>query len=163
MQRKAKSVISMLLIVAFCAANQLLADDPPTEVVFVCERGVTRSLMAASYFNQIAAERRLQFRAIPRASKDNNGEPSTVVIETLRADGIDVGTFHPTLVTSKDVSSANRVITLSTTLNTNIMTDNKSIEQWNDLPPLGDLNVFGVALKQKVGHLIDELTSTDAK
>jgi hypothetical protein len=44
------------------------AQTHDSQVLFVCEHGNVKSLMAVSYFNQLAQERRLPFRAVSRGT-----------------------------------------------------------------------------------------------
>ena len=58
-------------------------------VVFVCEHGAAKSVVATAYFNKLAAERGLPFRATFRgtAPQDNL---SVRAVEGLKADGVTV-------------------------------------------------------------------------
>lgn len=81
-------------------------------VVFVCEHGSAKSVIAASYFNRLATEKGLQYRAIARGTKpDERIDPK--VVSKLAADGLDVSTWKPVKISEKDVHGAKRVITLS--------------------------------------------------
>ena len=80
----------------------------------VCEHGNVKSLMAASYFNELATARHLPFRAISRGRRPT---PTTVpppIIDGLKSDGFDVAGFHPTAISAADIASANRVILINT-------------------------------------------------
>ena len=55
-------LITTLALICGIAA----ADAAATKVVFVCEHGNVKSLMAASCFNQLAEQRGLPFRAVSR-------------------------------------------------------------------------------------------------
>ena len=41
----------------------------PDEVVFVCEHGAAKSVVAAQYFNKLAGERGLAVRAVARGAE----------------------------------------------------------------------------------------------
>jgi protein-tyrosine-phosphatase len=58
------------LIVALAIQTMLTPQRPP-EIVFVCEHGAAKSVIAAAWFNRLATERGLLERAIYRgASRD---------------------------------------------------------------------------------------------
>ena len=61
-----------------------MAPDPI--VVFVCEHGAAKSVIAAAYFNKLAGETGLRVRAIARGT---NPDPqlSPITIAGLHADG----------------------------------------------------------------------------
>src|ERR1700694_3433304 len=71
-------------------------------VVFVCEHGSAKSVIAAAYFNRLASEKGIPYRAISRATKpDDNIDPK--VKSKLAADGLDVSSWKPVKVSDKDV------------------------------------------------------------
>ena len=63
-------------------------------VIFVCAHGWAKSLIAASLFNRLAAERRLAIRADSRGTEPDSVVPPHVR-DGLRADGVDIGTVTP--------------------------------------------------------------------
>src|SRR5215467_9813815 len=69
----------------------------PETVVFVCEHGSAKSVIAAAHFNRLAAEKGLPYRAIARGTK-----PDDVVAPAVKAglasDGLDVSNWKPALV-----------------------------------------------------------------
>ena len=73
------------------ACVAIRADEPTPQVLFVCEHGNVKSLMAASYFNQLAAKRGLRLRAISRGSAPDSTTVPPPIIAGLRTDGVDVG------------------------------------------------------------------------
>ena len=74
-------------------------------VVFVCEHGSAKSLVAASLFERMARERGVEARAISRGTAPDASVPPAVV-EALRADGFDVAAFRPQALTGADVAAA---------------------------------------------------------
>ena len=56
-------------------------------VVFVCEHGAAKSLVATTYFNKIAAERGLQARAVYRGVSPQD-DLSANALKGLREDGL---------------------------------------------------------------------------
>jgi hypothetical protein len=68
--------------------------DEPAPVLFVCEHGNVKSLIAATLFDQVARERGLSFRAVSRGVRPESGVPPAIT-EALRRDGVDVAGFSP--------------------------------------------------------------------
>jgi hypothetical protein len=66
----ARGLLIALVVAAWLSAfsSTTLASPPTHQVVFVCEHGNVKSLMAASYFNTMAQARGLPFRAVSRGS-----------------------------------------------------------------------------------------------
>jgi hypothetical protein len=54
--------ISTFALTLGCSVSKSYAQTHDSQVLFVCEHGNVKSLMAVSYFNQLAHERRLPFR-----------------------------------------------------------------------------------------------------
>src|SRR5215468_10992232 len=61
----------MKLLLFLCVALVACKSDPArsvTDVVFICEHGAAKSVIASEYFNKLAAERGLAVRAIARGA-----------------------------------------------------------------------------------------------
>src|SRR3954452_3761317 len=89
---------------------------PARQVVSVCEHGKVKSLMAATYFNELAASRGLPFRAVSRGLAPDSDSVPEFVKAPLTAEGFDVTTFRPQRLTDADIAAAARVIAISTAL-----------------------------------------------
>src|SRR4029450_12083860 len=107
-------VSTMVLIAALEQASAAVT----ASVVFVCEHGAAKSVVATAYFNKLAAERGLPFRAafrgagaagrrLPfratvrgRARQDNL---SVRAVEGLKADGVAIPSGKPTAIGDADV------------------------------------------------------------
>jgi protein-tyrosine-phosphatase len=79
-------------------------------IVFVCEHGAAKSIVAAAHFNKLAGERGLNFRAIARGTSPDK-EVAPKVVEWLRADGLVAGESAPKKISAEDLAGAVRVIT----------------------------------------------------
>jgi arsenate reductase len=144
--------MSAFLLTLGCSVSKSHAPTHDSQVLFVCEHGNVKSLMAASYFNQMARERRLPFRAVSRGSAPDSTTVPPAIIQGLRGDGFDVSSFHPSAVMATDVSASQLVITIGTTLPTDAQTiAQPKIEQWNDVPPASA--DYGAARDSLQGHI----------
>jgi chromate transporter len=75
----------------------------PARVVFVCEHGSVKSLIAMDYFNRSARKRGLKYRAVARGTAPEATVPGPVR-EGLRGDGFVVSGFVPRLFNASDVA-----------------------------------------------------------
>jgi len=137
------------------------AQNRDAQVLFVCEHGNVKSLMAASYFNKLAQEHQLPFHAISRGNAPNSTTVPPAIIQWLRGDGFDVSSFHPSAVKASDVSASQRVIIIGTTLpvNSHVVAEAK-IERWDDVPPASDdYDAARDSLKRHIKKLVEELAT----
>src|SRR3569623_1908838 len=64
------------------------APRPPAgDVIFVCEHGAAKSVIASEYFNKLAAERGLAVRSVARGA-DPQAALSVSAVKGLQADGL---------------------------------------------------------------------------
>ncbi len=132
-----------------------MAEAPPT-ILFICEHGAAKSVIAAAYFDKLAKERGLQYRAVFRGT---NPEPTlaAAAVKGLKDDGIDTRGWKPQLVTKKDLDAASAVVTLGCALPDKEAAAGKLME-WNDTPSVGQNYPAARAyLVKQVQSLIDEL------
>jgi arsenate reductase (thioredoxin) len=151
---------SLLLLTASfvqgCHSNPTHAVEP-SPVLMVCEHGSVKSVMAASLFNQGAAERHLPFRAIARGVNPDSAVPAPIAA-ALGQEGVDVKDFIPVRVSGADVSGAARVVAIGVAP-TVLSPDAKiTIDTWNDVPAASEnYGAARASLKQHVDALLTEL------
>ncbi len=97
-----------ILVVAACLAVSAQSRAPRT-VVFVCEHGAARSVIAAAYFNKLAAERHLDFHAVARGATPQP-DLSVATVEGLDKDGIAFPADKPRALIEADVRGAVRIV-----------------------------------------------------
>jgi hypothetical protein len=84
--------------------------DPGT-VLFICEHGSAKSVVAAAHFNRLAAERGLGVRAVSRGTApDPENHPAAVA--GLGAEGL-APQATPVALAARDLAAAARVIAFS--------------------------------------------------
>ncbi len=153
--------ISALVLTLGCSVSRKFSQSNVAQVLFVCEHGNVKSLMAASYFNQLAQKRQLPLRAVSRGSAPDSTTVPLAIVQGLRGDGFDVSSFHPSAVSASDVSASQRVITIGTALPKDSQSSNPSkIEQWNDVPPASvDYSAARDSLNGHVRKLVEQLAN----
>jgi protein-tyrosine-phosphatase len=127
-------------------------------VLFVCQHGNVKSLMAASYFNRLAAERGLPYRASARGSAVEAPEVPTGIAAKLKAEGFDVSTFRAEPVSRADVTHAERVVLIETSLPDVAAAASSKVERWDDVPAASvDYPAASQALQARIERLLDQL------
>jgi len=118
---------------AACSAPRAAS---PGEVVFVCEHGAAKSVVASQYFNKLAGERGLAVRAIARAAEPQ-AELSVSAVNGLNQDGLPPDPGPPRPLTASDVRRSARVIAFDCAQPA--MTALRRMDAcWDDVPATGD-------------------------
>jgi protein-tyrosine-phosphatase len=153
------ALVIALSLAAACGGPMTRPESPTSQILFVCEHGNVKSLMAVSYFNQLAQERGLPLRAISRGSAPDSDTVPAAIREALKGDGFDVSAFHPVAVSTFDISASHRVVLIGTTLPASVGASGVTPENWDDVPPASvDYPASRESLKAHVKQLIDQLT-----
>jgi protein-tyrosine-phosphatase len=143
-----------LVVFLVCACAK---PSGPAPVLLVCEHGSVKSLMAASMFNQAAAERGLPFRALSRGVTPDEQVPAKIA-EALGREGFDVQSFKPVRVSSDDLDNASRVVAISIDPSTFASGAKVPVEHWDDVPAASvDYAAAHAALQRHVEQLLEEL------
>src|SRR4030095_10956821 len=104
-------------------------------IIFVCEHGAAKSIIAATYFNKLASERNLAIRAIARGTSPDQ-ELSTKTMDGLRQDGLTPMESSPQKLTSSEVESAHQIISFCELPKE--YEEKAIIEQWDNIPPVSE-------------------------
>jgi arsenate reductase (thioredoxin) len=124
-------------------------------VLFLCPHNAAKSVMAAAYFNQLAQERGLPFRA-DSAGTEPSDSVSPVVTAMLSEDGIDASGHQPRHVTPDELQNAARAISIGCTAEELGMA--QGVEYWDDVPMVSQ-NPEGArqAIRSHIQQLVAEL------
>ena len=102
-------------------------------IIFICEHGAAKSVLAAAYFNKLARELNLDIRAIARGTNPD-AELSPTAVAGLQADGLTPAETIPLMLSLAEVESAQRIVAFC-----ELPEEYRSkalIEQWDDIPPV---------------------------
>ncbi|HEX6100804.1 MAG TPA: hypothetical protein VF432_31090 [Thermoanaerobaculia bacterium] len=127
------------------------------EILFLCQHGGAKSVVAASYFNRLAAERGLPFVATAAAAEDPYDAVPAPVAGHLQREGFDVRTFEPHRVAPGEIATAARVVTIGCDLPG---AEDAALrrERWDDVPPASeDLEGSAAAIRRHVEALAEDL------
>ena len=126
----------------------------------MCPHGGAKSLIAASYFNRMAAEKHLAFTAVAVAAEHPYESVPANIADFLEKDGFRVRAFKPRPASRADLRSASKVISVGCDL-TKVDTRGIAVETWDDVP-LVDNGVpqSAAAIRKHVLLLIDQIGSS---
>ena len=151
----------MHAIVLSLAAHVLLIAVQSTQptvspaIVFVCEHGAAKSVIATAYFNKLAAERGLPYRATFRGTSPQD-DLSVRAVEGLRADAVTVPTGKPSAIADNDVAHATHIFAIGCTLPDKARASGKATE-WSDVPDDRGYGPMRDAIVRHVTALLDQL------
>src|SRR5262245_4035970 len=151
-------VIGFISAMGACTTSMRAVDPPINQVLFVCEHGNAKSLMAASYFNDLAQARGLPFRGVSRGSAPDFDTVPGFIQDKLPMEGFDISGFRPKAVSADDIAASVLVVTIGTALPADASGNAPELEQWNDVPPAStDYVQSRASLKAHVADLLKRL------
>ena len=125
-------------------------------IVFVCEHGAAKSVIAATFFNRLAAERGLRERAIYRGANPQ-ADLSPATVKGLRDDGLLPPMDKTSPISLSEVDTATYIFAIGCTLPANAADSGKA-EKWTDVPEVSDgYGAARDAIRRHVEHLIMRL------
>jgi arsenate reductase (thioredoxin) len=151
------SLVAAILLFGVVAA---LAQDRQENqtILFVCEHGSAKSVIAAAHFNRLAGQRKLPYRAIARGINPDPEIPQQVRVN-LAKDGLDVTTWKPQLVVEKDVREAARIVTFGCKLPFPEKITAGKLVDWQDVPSTSeDYERARTVIVDKIEALMKTLT-----
>ena len=165
-----KGVVGMFLAVGICWASFICSgaraqsskspDPQQKTVVFVCEHGSAKSVVAAAHFNRLAAEKGLPYRALARGTKPDEAV-STPVRNNLAAEGLDVSGWKPAAVSDQDIQAAVQVVSVGTDLPATRSFAKGVLIEWNDIPAISqDYAAARKAILTRVEALVQSLSES---
>ena len=154
--RRSSTVAAILLFGVVAALGQDSQENQT--ILFVCEHGSAKSVIAAAHFNRLAGQRKLPYRAIARGINPDPEIPQQVRIN-LAKDGLDVAAWKPQLVAEKDVREAARVVTFGCKLPFPDKITAGKLVDWQDVPSTSeDYERARTVIVDKIEALLKTLT-----
>jgi len=126
------------------------------EILFLCQHGGAKSVVAASHFNRLAAERGLPFVATAAAAEDAYDAVPTPVAGYLQREGFDVRGLEPHHVAPEEIERAARIITIGC----NLSGESGTVvsDRWDEVPAASeDLEGSVAAIRRHVKALAEDL------
>lgn len=137
------------------------ATGKPQTIVFVCPFGSAKSVVAARFFNRMASERGLPYRAVARGLTPESTIPA-YVREPIRSDGFEIGADEkPIALTDAEIRGASAVVCIKCQLTPAQSSMTPQSLEWADVP---DVDAGYPAARDKiVGHLKELVSRLPAK
>lgn len=153
--------MTIILLIALMAG---LAAQTPSQtgpaIVFVCEHGAAKSVIATAYFNKLAADRGLPFRATFRGTSPQDNL-SVRAVEGLKADGLVVPAGKPTSIGDADIVAATHIFAIGCTLPDAARRSGKAAD-WSDVPDDQGYAPMRDAIVRHVERLLADLSGASA-
>ena len=140
------------------AIAALLAATPDSgAIVFVCEHGNVKSLIAREWFNRLARERGLAVRAVSRGLSPEPDVPAPIA-ERLRGDGFDVRGFRPQVLAREALLGASRLVVIGSEPPSWVAAEGVAVERWDGIPPASEnYQASRDALRDRIVALLESL------
>lgn len=159
MNRTKMAPLLALLCITGLEAQQ--PAEPKTKVVFVCEHGAAKSVIAAAEFERMAKQRGLAVSVIARGT-NIDPELAPGVVKGLRADGLTSSLAKPVKAEAKDFADAARIVSFGPDLAT-MLPKGKQALDWSAAPSPGkDYQAARDYIKEQLATLLSQL-ETEAK
>jgi len=136
--------------------NDKEASTREKTVLFICEHGAGKSVIAAAYFDKLAKDQGLDYRAAFRGVNPDT-VLNAIAARGLKQDGIDIAGWKPSPLAKKDVDTAAKVVTLGCALPAGISKVSK-VTDWNNVPSLSQGYEYARNdIKKRVQELVNDL------
>jgi arsenate reductase len=129
-------------------------------VVFVCQHGAAKSVLAAALLEPLAADHGVPLRALARGTEPEP-QVAPAVAAGLLAKGIDVRAWQPRPLTPGDLAQAWRVVSFGPDLS-HLVPNGTPVEVWDDVPAVADgLQAAQAAIAGRLLRLIRRTSTTE--
>ena len=133
-------------------------DAPIPKVVFVCEHGAAKSVIAAKELEKLARERGIQVQAVARGTAPE-AEIGAAVRQGLKADGIDVGNMTPARVQASDLRNATAIVSFGPDLSP-VAGAKVNAQDWSATPgPSENFQAARDYIVKRLEVLLDQLAA----
>lgn len=148
------ALIAVVAIVG-CTRERQTSTSAPATVVFICEHGAARSVIAAAYFNKLAAQRHLNIHAVARGLTPQS-DLSTAAVAGLEKDGVPFSKEKPRSLSPEEAKTAARVIAFCPVPKP---VGGRTLQSFDVPPPNDGYKISRDAILVHVKALVDQLAS----
>ena len=154
MRRLRRALTAGALIAAAPFASAAGEEKAANTVVFVCEHGTVKSVIAMQLFNKLAREQGSRLRAVSRGTSPDSEVPQAIA-QALSKDGLNPAGFQAKGLSWGDLKSAARVVSIGVDVLPVTKGSAVPVEAWNDIPAASlDYAAARDALKAKIVDLL---------
>jgi protein-tyrosine-phosphatase len=129
---------------------------PVPTVLFVCQHGAAKSVLAAACFQRLADTRGVRVRALA-AGTEPDPELAPAVVRGLLLEGIDLRGERPRPLLAADLAAATRVVAFGPGVTLPVPPAH-AVLRWDDVPPLSeDFERGRAAILARLPALLEEV------
>ena len=129
-------------------------------ILFVCEHGAAKSVIAATYFNKLAIENGLGLRAVSRGTTPDE-TLSAKAVAGLANDGLTPSESSPQKLSPADIDSAHMIVSFCDLSSEEYRRD-ILIEQRDDVPPVSqNYEIARDAILANLNRLMEKINTQD--
>lgn len=129
--------------------------DDDNIIIFVCEHGAAKSVVAAAYFNQLANQRGVKLTALARGTNPDQ-EISQAAIRGLAKDGLKPTESIPRNLSFDEAISAQRIIRFCELPGE--ITQKTITEHWDGIPAVSEnYDQARDAIVERIQNLLDHI------
>src|SRR5262249_22621179 len=142
-------------LVCLLAVAPVWAQTAKPKVVFVCEHGSAKSVIAAAEFSRMAKEKGLELTILSRGTTPDPEIPK-LIHDGLKADGLDVGAMKPSQISANDLKGAVKIVSFGPDLAPLLPKDAK-VADWSATPsPSADYNAARDYIRKQLQTLLKD-------
>lgn len=149
-------VFALSLMTSVLTAKDKSRMPKKNVIVFVCEHGVAKSVVAAAHFNRLARERKLLYIAVARGTEPQDSLMASV-IAGLKSDNLAAPQKPAPKLTQADCDAAKRTVffcPIPASYSTSA-----TMQRWQNVPPVSEkYSTARDSIVANVQRLLDELT-----
>ena len=149
------TILTLAALVLTVAPQSPQSSTASPTIVFVCAHGAAKSVIATAYFNKLAAERGLPYRATFRGVAPQ-AELSERTVEALKAEGVVIPPGKPTAIDDRDVDGATHIFAIGCALPDKARLSGKATD-WSDVPEDRGYPAMRDAIVARFIYLVYEL------
>lgn len=105
-------------------------------ILFICQHGAAKSVIAANHFNRLAEAHGLSVRA-SSAGLEPGPELPEQTIEGMAGDGMDVRDREPNIVTPNELATASHIVSFECDISSMVPVA-APVEMWTGVPMVSD-------------------------
>jgi arsenate reductase (thioredoxin) len=153
--------LALLAVMAVLAFDGRSPAEPT--VLFVCEHGNVKSLIAREWFNRLAASRGLRVRSVSRGLRPEAGVPPPIAA-WLERDGFDVRRFEARALAEADLEHASRVVMIGVEAPPWLAGARLPVDRWEGIPAASEsYTASRDALRSRIVALLDVLAGRETR
>jgi arsenate reductase (thioredoxin) len=145
----------LLIVIGIVSSGAQATTAQPPAVIFVCEHGAAKSVIATAYFNKLATERGLPYRATFRGTAPQD-DLSVRAVAGLQADGLSIPAGKPSAISDDDIAQATHIFAIGCNLPDKARRSGRA-DDWSDVPDDRGYGPMRDAIVRHVKELLDRL------